>query len=218
MHALRTLRVRDEERKYLIRPASTLDSFSKMANILYDANPRVFAMWFNNDRERAIRVLIYLCSQPKSLFSYDHCVVVEELSTHKIICLANVADCHTRLSYDYSFLQQQDPHANQIINSYIYDQIGTIQSRKDLVLSIIDIASENGARANRVDANLLLDTIVKWSRTQDYKIITTECAKADTSLRNFYRRHGFLSTKTEYRSYLEDQDPINMYTYTYKHT
>lgn len=216
MLALRNLHIKTD--KLLIRPTSTIDSFSTIATILYDAEPEVFSAWFGDDRERGISVLTHLCSEPRSFFSFDHCVVAEDTSTHQITGIANIVDSRTRLDYDYTFLEQHDPRAAQVIDFYIYNWIDQVRSHDNTVLFILNLCGTDGNRLNRISANELMSILIPWSRAKGYNKIITQCPREDKSSRNFYKSHGFIGTATETYRYIDSADPVLVTTFTYRHT
>lgn len=216
MRALRDLRIKIDD--YIVRPASSIDPFSTIAAILYDAEPEVFSAWFNGERERGINVLTHLCSEPRSFFSFDHCIVIEHAKTHEITGVANIADARTRLDYDYSFLQCQDARADRVIDSYIYSWLDDIKSSDNTVLFMPSLCSTNGERLNRTSANRLMTALIRWSRSKDYNKIITKCPQGNKSSRNFYESHGFIRSTRETHRYVEDADPIIVSTFTHRNT
>ncbi len=216
MYTFNGLRAKDEV--YIVRPASSIDSFSQIATILYDANPEVFSAWFNGNRQRGINTLTYLCSRNRSFFSYEHLVVVEERQSGQIVGVANLLDKTVRLDYDYSFMQEYDQNANDVIDSYIYEWIDTVCGTKNRrTLFIPNLCGRNSQRATSIPANQLMNAVAHWARITGYDVIKTECLRGDSSARDFYRSHGFTRLRKNDRTLTRDGEPIHTFIYAYRY-
>lgn len=205
MKNLRTLYVREDG--FVVRPASSLDSYGRMATLLYDGNSEVFEAWFDKDRDRGIDVLTYLVSQPTSFFSFTHLAVIEEKSSGHIIGLANVIDAVTRLDFDYSFMQNADHRAGQVIGSYIGGWYDMIKSHSQSTLMMPSFHIDKDYAHSRAGGQTLMSAILRWLNLEQYTKVITECSEQDTQYRNVCVQQKFRRLSRETRQYAAWVDP-----------
>ncbi len=156
----------------VVRPAEPSDDFERIAELIYNSHPQVFARWFGNYR-RGRAPLKQLIDTHDSLFSWQNIYVMQDLKTAQLIG-AVLAPGQYYLTSDYARLKRISDDYRWVVEHLVEPLISHIKSCPPYVATVVACCVDPLWRGEGLGTSMLMN-VAHLLRDKNIDILDLYC-------------------------------------------
>jgi len=184
-----------EKRDYLLtydeidlRRAKKDDNLEEIASLIYQTDPYIYPFWFNNDIEKAKKVLPEYIKKTKFIYNYENMYIAYDKTNGHIVGLICAIDYTMDLDFDYSGLESVSSESAFVVKNYIKLLIDEVKENKSMY--IVNCCVDKKFRSKRI-GTVMLGNFLKLMEKAGYDTIEFDCLLHNVRAKNLYHSLGF---------------------------